>query len=89
MKEGERLQSLSNRERQKKIRERWGRGKEGVRARKREEGKDRRTDVDRKKSGLLGQFVICKISQALHHHFYTVVYLCGRCVTGWPAAIFM
>ena len=49
--------------------------KDGVREGK--EGRDRQTD--RRRDGLsAGTFGICKISQALHHRFYTVVYLCGR-----------
>ncbi len=67
--------------------ERWWGGKEGVRQREEERRRNRQTDrqtdrgrdVDRRKNGLLvGLFVICKISQALHHYFYTVVYLCER-----------
>lgn len=45
---------MSNGERQKKMRESWwGRGKLGVRERKREEVTDRRGYVDRRKDGLL------------------------------------
>lgn len=64
------------------------------RGKEKKEETHRGSDVDRREDVLLVRpLVICKISQALHPRFYTVVYLCvGKkcvCVCDWLATILM